>query len=123
MAKHFNTMLDSFQQLIIEVTESVESMTHSCSELSLNAAKASEGVSQQLNETDMVATAVTEMGATIEEIAKNTELAAKRAGNTHDNAVKGQSGVEQTIEKSSLWPNSSIALRKLLVSWRRTVKQ
>lgn len=99
VAKHFNTMLDSFQQLIIEVTESVESMTHSCSELSLNAAKASEGVSQQLNETDMVATAVTEMGATIEEIAKNTELAAKRAGNTHDNAVKGQSGVEQTIEK------------------------
>ena len=99
VAKYFNTMLDSFQQLIIEVTESVESMTNSCAELSLNAVKASEGVSQQLNETDMVATAVTEMGATIEEIAKNTELAAKRAGNTHDNAVKGQSGVEQTIEK------------------------
>jgi len=99
VAKHFNTMLDSFQQLIIEVTESVESMTNSCAELSLNAVKASEGVSQQLNETDMVATAVTEMRATIEEIAKNTELAAKRAGNTHDNAVKGQSGVEQTIEK------------------------
>ena len=99
VAKHFNTMLDSFQRLIEEVIESVESMTHSCSELSLNAIKASEGVGQQLNETDMVATAVTEMGATIDEIAKNTELAAERAGNTYNNALKGQSGVEQTIDK------------------------
>ncbi|MBW8184233.1 methyl-accepting chemotaxis protein [Shewanella nanhaiensis] len=99
VAKHFNSMLDSFQRLIEEVNESVESMTHSCSELSLNSVKASEGVAQQLNETDMVATAITEMGATIDEIAKNTELAAERAGNTHTNALEGQRGVEQTIEK------------------------
>ena len=99
VAKHFNTMLDSFQRLIEEVIESVNSMTHSCSELSLNAVKASEGVGQQLNETDMVATAITEMGATIDEIAKNTELAAERAGNTYNNALKGQRSVEQTIEK------------------------
>ncbi|WP_394388595.1 methyl-accepting chemotaxis protein [Shewanella woodyi] len=99
VAKHFNNMLDSFQRLIEEVNESVESMTHSCSELSLNSVKASEGVAQQLNETDMVATAITEMGATIDEIAKNTELAAERAGNTYTNALEGQHGVEQTIEK------------------------
>ncbi|MFT5235581.1 MAG: methyl-accepting chemotaxis protein [Shewanella sp.] len=99
VAKHFNSMLASFQRLIEEVIESVESMTHSCSDLSLNAVKASKGVAQQLNETDMVATAITEMGATIDEIAKNTELAAERADNTHENALKGQDGVEQTIEK------------------------
>ena len=51
---------------------------------------ASEGVGQQLNETDMVATAITEMGATIDEIAKTTELAASKAGQTHDNAQSGQ---------------------------------
>ena len=99
IAKHFNSMVESFQRLIEEVNESVQIMNHSCGELSMNAAKASEGVSQQLNETDMVATAITEMGATIDEIAKNTELAADRASNTHDNAQKGQLGVEQTIEK------------------------
>ncbi|MBL4816109.1 MAG: methyl-accepting chemotaxis protein [Shewanella sp.] len=99
IATHFNSMVASFQQLIEEVIESVEIMNHSCGELSLNATKASEGVSRQLNETDMVATAITEMGATIEEIAKNTELAAERAASTHNNAQMGQVGVEQTIEK------------------------
>ncbi len=56
-------------------------------------------MSKQLNETDMVATAITEMGATIDEIAKNTELAAGKAEQTHHNAQEGQIGVEDTISK------------------------
>ncbi|CAM4035140.1 methyl-accepting chemotaxis protein [Shewanella aquimarina] len=99
IARHFNSMVESFQSLIKEVLSSVEVVNHSCQELSENSTRASEGVGRQLNETDMVATAITEMGATIDEIASNTELAAERAGNTHDNAQQGQVGVEHTIEK------------------------
>lgn len=99
IARHFNSMVESFQSLIREVLTSVEVVNHSCQELSENSMRASEGVGRQLNETDMVATAITEMGATIDEIASNTELAAERAGNTHDNAQQGQVGVEHTIEK------------------------
>jgi methyl-accepting chemotaxis protein len=99
IARHFNRMLESFQQLIQQVIDSVTTMNHTCQELSHNAELASEGVARQLNETDMVATAITQMGATIEEIAKNTELAAAKASQTHENARRGQSGVEQTIEK------------------------
>ncbi|MGE6651386.1 methyl-accepting chemotaxis protein [Shewanella colwelliana] len=99
IANHFNSMVDSFQHLIKEVLESVEVVNRSCQELSENSIRASEGVGRQLNETDMVATAITEMGATIDEIANNTELAAERASNTHDNAQQGQVGVEHTIEK------------------------
>mgnify|MGYP000241333449 CR=1 FL=1 len=99
IAKHFNSMVGSFQELIEQVTSSVDTMNQSCQELANNVTLASEGVASQLNETDMVATAVTEMGATIEEIAKNTELAASKASSTHDNAQLGQRGVEQTIEK------------------------
>lgn len=99
IAKHFNSMVESFQELIEQVTTSVDTMNQSCQELASNVTRASEGVASQLNETDMVATAVTEMGATIEEIAKNTELAANKASSTHENAQLGQRGVEQTIEK------------------------
>ncbi|NKF50885.1 methyl-accepting chemotaxis protein [Shewanella sp. WXL01] len=102
IAQHFNAMVASFQHLIEQVNDSVVAMNHSCHELSDNANQASEGVLRQLNETDMVATAVTEMGATIEEIAKNTELAAQKAGQTHDNAQVGQTGVKQTIDKIEL---------------------
>ncbi|GIU33696.1 methyl-accepting chemotaxis protein [Shewanella schlegeliana] len=102
IAKHFNSMVESFQQLIHQVTQSVETMNQSCQELSGNVARASQGAENQLNETDMVATAITEMGATIDEIAKNTELAANKASMTHDNAQTGQVGVQQTIEKIEL---------------------
>ncbi|MGI3004218.1 methyl-accepting chemotaxis protein [Shewanella algae] len=99
IGRHFNSMVGSFQQLIEQVIESVDAMRHSCEELSRNAISASEGVAKQLNETDMVATAITEMGATIDEIAKNTELAAGKAEQTHNNAQEGQVGVEDTINK------------------------
>ena len=99
IAQHFNSMVTSFQQLIEQVIESVATINTSCKRVSENAMLASEGVGQQLNETDMVATAITEMGATIDEIAKTTELAALKAGKTHDNAQSGQLEVEQTIHK------------------------
>ena len=99
IGRHFNSMVESFQKLIEQVIESVDAMRQSCEELSRNAISASEGVSKQLNETDMVATAITEMGATIDEIAKNTELAAGKAEQPHHNAQEGQIGVEDTISK------------------------
>lgn len=99
IAQHFNSMVGSFQQLIEQVIESVVTINTSSKSVSQNAMLASEGVAQQLNETDMVATAITEMGATIDEIAKTTELAAHKAGKTHDNAQMGQTEVEQTILK------------------------
>ncbi|MBB1427854.1 methyl-accepting chemotaxis protein [Shewanella sp. SG44-2] len=102
IAYHFNQMVITFQELIQQVDESVTAMNESCQELSRNAMTASEGVLRQLNETDMVATAVTEMGATIDEIAKNTELAAGKASQTHDNAQAGQQGVELTVQKITL---------------------
>ncbi|MBR9728500.1 methyl-accepting chemotaxis protein [Shewanella intestini] len=99
IAQHFNEMVASFQVLIEHVNSSVGAMNDSCHELSLNANVASEGVAKQLNETDMVATAITEMVATIDEIAKNTELAALKASQTFENAQNGQDGVRQTIDK------------------------
>ncbi|MCU7993684.1 methyl-accepting chemotaxis protein [Shewanella glacialipiscicola] len=99
IAQHFNSMVSSFQHLIEQVIDSVETINTSCKRVSENAELASQGVGKQLNETDMVATAITEMGATIEEIAKTTELAASKASQTHDNAQSGQLEVEQTIHK------------------------
>ncbi|QYJ74398.1 methyl-accepting chemotaxis protein [Shewanella sp. FJAT-52076] len=99
IGRHFNEMVESFRALIQQVNGAVAVMNESCQELSANATQASDGVLRQLNETDMVATAITEMGATIDEIAKNTELAAERANHTHTNAQVGQQSVEQTIEK------------------------
>lgn len=97
MAGVFNKMISSFRNLIVEVNHSVETVNIATQNLSENIHSANEGVDTQIQQTDLVATAVTEMVATVDEIANNTHEAANKAETTHQNAEKGKSGVESTI--------------------------
>ena len=97
VAKAFNSMMDNFQHLIISVNNSVTSLNKATDTLSDNIHQANQGVSSQMQETDMVATAVTEMVATIEEIASNTTDAADKAEQTNQNAAQGKQEVDATI--------------------------
>ncbi len=98
IAKHVNSLVTGFSQLISQVNQSIASMNSACEELSNNASLTSQGVAKQVGETDMVATAVTQMSATIDEIAHSTEHAASRAQFTNDNAQLGKQEVDQTVE-------------------------
>ncbi|MDT0605136.1 methyl-accepting chemotaxis protein [Thalassotalea castellviae] len=97
MAGVFNQMIGSFRNLIVQVNQSVDTVNIATRNLSENIHKANEGVDSQIQQTDLVATAVTEMVATVDEIASNTHEAANKAETTHQNAEKGKSGVESTI--------------------------
>jgi methyl-accepting chemotaxis protein len=99
MSEVFNMMLASFKHLIVEVNTSVDTVNTATQSLSESIHGTNEGVTSQIQETDMVATAVTEMVATVDEIASNTREAANKAEATYENANKGLVGVEQTIEK------------------------
>ncbi|WP_206486497.1 methyl-accepting chemotaxis protein [Thalassotalea sp. G2M2-11] len=109
MAKVFNTMLASFRNLIIQVNQSVDTVNTATRNLSENIHSANEGVQSQIQETDMVATAVTEMVATVDEIAKNTQEAADKAESTHDNSEQGKIGVDTTIAKIDELSNTLLA--------------
>jgi methyl-accepting chemotaxis protein len=99
MAEVFNHMLTNFRSLIIEVNNSVNTLNTATGSLAENIYNANEGVETQMQQTDLVATAVTEMVATVDEIATNTREAAHKAELTNSNAGKGKSGVEQTIKQ------------------------
>lgn len=99
MADVFNRMIASFRNLIIEVNHSVDTVNIATQNLSENIHKANEGVDSQIQQTDLVATAVTEMVATVDEIAQNTQAAADKADITNQNALKGKGGVNATIKK------------------------
>ncbi|ALO35901.1 chemotaxis protein [Colwellia sp. MT41] len=99
MAEVFNHMLTNFRSLIVEVNHSVNTLNSATGSLAENIYNANEGVETQMQQTDLVATAVTEMVATIDEIATNTREAAHKAELTNKNAEKGKAGVEQTIDK------------------------
>ncbi len=99
MANAFNNMIANFQHLIVSVNQTVGSVNSATETLVDNIQQTNTGVASQMQETDMVATAVTEMVATIEEIASNTTDAADKAQQTNKNAGKGMQGVEVTIQQ------------------------
>lgn len=102
MSKVFNEMLATFRHLIVECNQSVETVNVATQSLAENISVANEGVDTQMQQTDLVATAVTEMVATVDEIAKNTEDAANKAQLTTENAERGKDGVSSTIEQISV---------------------
>ena len=102
MAGAFNEMIANFRRLIISVQDSAQNVNHASTTLTGNIHQASLGVQSQMQETDMVATAVTEMATTIEEIASNTNDAANKAELTNQNAIIGKQGVDSTINQINL---------------------
>ncbi|MGY3917198.1 methyl-accepting chemotaxis protein [Aeromonas australiensis] len=99
LAGNLDVMLGGFRNLIGDVKQSVHTLTEAADHLSANVQRTSEGATRQLQETDMVATASTEMGSTIEEIARNTEQAANNAQATNNKAMEGRTAVENTVEQ------------------------
>lgn len=102
MARVFNKMLANFRRLISEVNQSVTTVNSATINLAQNIEMTNQGVNTQVQETDLVATAVTEMVATVEEIANNTSQAAERAELANTNAVQGQQSVSQTLSQIEL---------------------
>jgi len=99
MANVFDRMITSFRHLIIEVNNSVSTLNLATGSLSESIHNANEGVNTQIQKTDLVATAVTEMVATVDEIANNTRDAVQKAETTSSNAEKGKQRVDQTIKQ------------------------
>lgn len=102
MAEAFNNMISNIQGLIVSVNQTVGSVNSATDSLAANIQQANVGVASQMQETDMVATAITEMVATVEEIASNTTDTADKAQQTNKNAAKGMVGVEATVTQIAI---------------------
>lgn len=94
-----NQMLSEVQQLVNSVNHALKMLDGASQELSQATNLTNNSMQQQQLETDMVATAVTEMGTTIHEIASNTEATAAKAEATNQHAAKGRGQVENTVRK------------------------
>ncbi|HAT41552.1 MAG TPA: methyl-accepting chemotaxis protein [Rheinheimera sp.] len=94
-----NTLLSEVQHLIKTVNTALSMLDLATAELSEATTITSRDMQQQQVETDLVATAVTEMGSTIHEIASNTESTAARAESTNAHANRGQKQVASAVQQ------------------------
>ncbi|UAW99211.1 methyl-accepting chemotaxis protein [Halopseudomonas nanhaiensis] len=98
IAAGFNAFLDKLQGMIREVVSSVQQVTDASENTADIAMRTNDGVQRQLSEIDLVATAVTEMTATAQDVARNASLAAEAANNADGSANHGREVVQATAQ-------------------------
>jgi methyl-accepting chemotaxis protein len=98
LSGHFNNFMNKLQSVITDVVHSANQLSVSAEQMSQVSAESNQGISQQNNETIQVATAITEMSSTIEEVARNTENATNAAINADHEAQSGSRFVDETMD-------------------------
>ena len=98
MGRQFNILIAQFRELINKVISAVQALYDATITLVNNSRENQDSLDLQLKETESVAAAVTQMGATIKEIVSNTEDAAAKALSSNDNAEQGYTQVNLTID-------------------------
>ncbi len=91
----FNEMVAEFQLLLKNVLVSSAKVSEVADELSVITEQTTRGVIQQQSESDQVATAMNEMAATVQEVARNTTEAASASHTAEEEAAKGRQVVEE----------------------------
>ena len=101
MAKGFNSFASKVQALVSQVAGSVENLSNVVSDVSNIVDQTQVGSQTQRQQTEQVATAITEMTATVQEVASNANLAADSAQQADENAKSGQQIVGETVSSIS----------------------
>ncbi|MDP3817302.1 MAG: methyl-accepting chemotaxis protein [Pseudomonas sp.] len=98
IAKGFNTFLGKLQSMITQVVSSVQKVSDSSEHTADIAIRTNQGVQKQLSEIELVATAVHEMTATAQDVARNATHAAEAANHADQAANQGRKTVQQTAD-------------------------
>jgi methyl-accepting chemotaxis protein len=98
LARAFNQFIAKVHTTISQVAGSTSQLAAAAEQMSVVTNQTNDGVNKQKLETDQVATALTEMTATVQEVAKHAESAAETANQADAQAAEGKSVVSKTVE-------------------------
>ncbi|SFI94150.1 methyl-accepting chemotaxis protein [Pseudomonas guineae] len=96
IALGFNTFLSKLQAMISQVVSSVQKVSDSSEHTADIAIRTNQGVQKQMAEIELVATAVHEMTATAQDVARNATHAAEAANHADRAANQGKQTVQNT---------------------------
>ncbi len=97
LAKGTNQITDAFASLIREVSESSSKVAEDSEKMATITEQSMEGIMRQRNETEMVATAMNEMTASVHEVSRNAASGASVAQATAVKSQEGSQVVQNTI--------------------------
>ena len=97
MAKDFDKAASNLQTIIRQVNDNAIELTGQSSNLSESINKSTYSIQTQKQHTEQVATAITEMVVTVEEVSKNASQAASAANDADTQATEGNNVVSQAV--------------------------
>ncbi|MFK5732757.1 methyl-accepting chemotaxis protein [Pseudomonas urmiensis] len=98
LARGFNRFLDSQRALIGDVLRTTERLHHSVEQVTQVVDDTAERSGRQQEMTEMVATAVHEMGLTVQDIAQNAGQAAQASQSARDEALQAREVVQRSAK-------------------------
>jgi methyl-accepting chemotaxis protein len=102
MAEVFNQMMGAFSQLIQQVFDSSRQLNVAAEELTVITGQTSRGVMSQQSDSEQVATAMNEMTATVQEVARYASQAAEASRTADDETKAGKQVVMDAIDGINL---------------------
>lgn len=97
LSKWFNIFADKIHSIISRFSETAVNLESSAQALLTVTEKTNQGIVRQQTEIDLVASAVTQMSSTVQEVARNVDAAAKDAEEADSQAGQGQQIVQSTM--------------------------
>lgn len=102
IAREVNVMADKTEEMIKAIVTSANQLAAATEQLAATSDEESRNIDQQNNETDLVATAMNQMNATVHEVARNAANAAEaatKASSEAEGGLKIVHGATNTIER------------------------
>ncbi|WP_339847906.1 CHASE3 domain-containing protein [uncultured Halopseudomonas sp.] len=97
MGEYFNAFIAKLQTIIIEAADSANQLAIAAAQMKQVSSNSSENISKQNSETTMVAAAINQMTAAVEEVARNTVSATNAANDADAEATEGNKLVNETL--------------------------
>ncbi len=97
VAGSFNRMADQFTEVVRQLESSISKLAFNAEALSTTSTQTNQGVQRQQQEVEQVATAMTEMAATVQEVARSASATAVATQNAHQQASNGQAIVSNSV--------------------------
>lgn len=98
LVRAMNTFIETLQDVVKGIGRETESLATSAEELSSITASTDDGIRRQRAEIEQLATAMNEMAATAQEIARNTGEASEAAEGSHETADRGRRIVHEVVD-------------------------
>ncbi len=98
VAQYFNAFVEHLQQMVAGLQHSVREMAELSGQFAHTSEQTRNRVMQQQQETHQVATAMTEMAATVQEISRNAADASANTSTAQSHSVDGNKLVKQSID-------------------------